>query len=133
MKFTVEPGPFLKIVELAHESFPHRKESDVVLCLAACDQRVWVKSGDTIAETEAMVWESGQCHIPRAALLNALKSHQDEIELQIEANKRCLRVGKISLSISRYCPWAVLPTSFQIFLASNLGVVHWNEAQFARA
>ena len=133
MKFAVEPGPFHRIVELVGESFAHRKGSDVVLCLAACDQWVWVKSGNTIAETEAMVWESGQCHVARASLLNALKKHQDEVHLRIEADKRCLRVREISLSVSGYCRWAVLPTSFQIFLASNLGVVHWREAQFANA
>ena len=130
MKFTVEPGPFLRTVELAGES-PDNQKPDDVICLAACEQRVWVKSGNTIAETEAMVWEAGQCYVARAGLLNALKSHRDELELRIEGDKRELRVGAVSLRVSHYSRSAVLPSSVQIFLASNLGVVHWTEPRAA--
>ncbi len=133
MKFTVDPAPFLRIVELAEERVSNRSASDVILCLAACDQRVWVECGDMIAQTEAMVWENGQCHVPRGALLNALKSHEDELELLVEGTKRGLRFGKTLLPVSHYYPWAVLPSSVHVFLASNLGMVHWNEAELARS
>jgi hypothetical protein len=133
MKFTVEPAPFLRIVELADEQSLHRMESDIVLCLGACDQRVWVKCGNTVAETEAMVWENGQCRVSRAELLKALDDHRDELELLIEGNKRGLRVGQLSLPVSRYDPCVVLPNSVQVFLASNLGMIHWSEAEVARA
>src|SRR5204862_2413113 len=61
MLFTIQTGPLIRMVELVGEGAPNRRPLDSVVRVAATRDRVCVKCGGTTAETDATVWEDGQC------------------------------------------------------------------------
>ena len=122
MKFTVEPEPFIRMVEMVGEA-QGQKRADAVLRLVACQGRVCLERNQTTAEMEAVVREDGQCTLPQAHFLRAVKTYRDEVNLTIEADGHGLRVGEFALPVSNYRPYAVAPLKFQVFLATALGFV----------
>lgn len=123
MKFTIKPGLLIKMVEMLGEWVPGHKRAGASLRLEACQGRVCVESDEKVGETEAVIWEEGQCSLSRAQLLNALKKHRGDVELTIEANEHGLHIGGFLVLVSSFSPRAVLPSTFQMFLATDLDVI----------
>ncbi len=123
MKFTIEPEPFVQMLEMLGKARPDRRRADPTVRLVACRGRVCVERAGTVAEIDAVVWEDGQCTLSRGRLLNLVKTHRLEPELTLEAHAQGLRLDGLTIPLTSYCPFAVAPGAFQIFLATDLGVV----------
>jgi hypothetical protein len=119
MKFAVEPAPFLKLVQMVGDRKAGSRRRDFVLRLVACGGRVCVERGKTVAEIDAAVWEEGQCELSRSRLTGALAHYLGQSELTLETEKLGLRVGELVVPIIHYSPQTAVPTTFQIFLASD--------------
>jgi len=123
MRFTVEPEPLIKIVSMVGEWAPGRKNAGPPLRMVASAGRVRVESRREAAEIDAAVWEDGQCTLSQAKLLAALKPYREQTDVTIQGDERGLRVGERSMSVLSYQPQTAAPKAFQIFLATDSGVV----------
>ena len=123
MRFTIEPEPLIKIVSMVGEWMPERKKADVVLSMVACAGRVRIESRNRAAEIDASVWEDGQCTLAQADLLEALKEYREETHVTIQADDHGLQVGERWMSVMRYHSRTAAPKAYQIFLATDSGVV----------
>jgi hypothetical protein len=119
MKFSIETEPFIRMVQEAHTS----NRNGGTARLIACRGRVYVEGQSTVAETEAVIAEEGQCKVSFEKLLQLLKGRRDEPMLTLQADTTWLRCGTASLPISGFSAYAVAPTRFHVHLASETGVV----------
>ncbi len=122
MKFTVQKESFTKLVAIVGER-TQSQNSDAILLLSAHESRVDVNQGDTEAETEAVVWEEGQCTVSRAKLVQVLAATPDDASVTMEVRRNSLQIGGARVPLISYNPSAVRPQRFQIFLASDSGLV----------
>lgn len=120
MKFTIETEPFIRMVQEAHIS---KAKNGGTARLIACRGRVYVEGPSTVAETEALIAEEGQCKVSFEKLMQVLKGLRDEPTLTLQADTTWLRCGTASLPISGFSAYAVAPTRFHVHLASEAGVV----------
>jgi hypothetical protein len=122
MKFTIEAGSFIRMVQMVSERVSKSKRATPILRLTACEGRACVQSAGRVAETEARIWEHGECTLRQARLLKCLKTYPRELALTIEADERGLRLDHSSMPVLSYVSRAAAPAQFQIFLASDLGL-----------
>jgi DNA polymerase III sliding clamp (beta) subunit (PCNA family) len=122
MKFTIEAGSFIRMVQMVSERVSKSKRVKPVLRLTACEGRACVQSADRVAETEARIWEQGECTLPQARLLKRLKAYPRELNLTVEADEQGLRLGHSSMPVITYASRPAAPANFQIFLASDFGL-----------
>lgn len=122
MKFTIEAGSFIRMVQLVSERVSKSKRAKPIVRLTACEGRACVQSAGRVAETEARIWEDGECTLPQARLLKSLKSYPREVDLTVEADEQGLRLGHSSMPVISYASRPAAPTKFQIFLASDFGL-----------
>ena len=122
MLFTIQTEPLIRMVEMVSEAAPKRRTSDPVVRLAASRDRVCVKCGGTAAESDAAVWEHGQCTIGRDVLLKRLKECRAHIGVSVEADRQRLCVEGISMPLLSYSASAPAPEMFQVFMATELGL-----------
>lgn len=123
MMFTVEPGPFLRTVEVVGEELSNQAKGQSTLHLGAYDTQVWVKGGGTVAETEAYVRQPGQCTVSAIKLARLLKPHAQEPRITVVANSGGLRIGKTKVRVTRYSQSPPAPESPQVFQATSAGVL----------
>ncbi len=123
MKFTIELKVFIKMVQQVGKRMPGQKKADADVRLFACAARVFVESNQTIAGTEALVFEDGQCILPRARFLGVLQTYVGKKHLTVEVDAAALRIGNFSMSHSGYRPHAEAPGEFQVFPVSDLSVL----------
>jgi hypothetical protein len=57
MKFTVEPEPLIRMVEMVGERVQSHKSADVILRIVACEGLVCIESNHTVAEM-GVIWKS---------------------------------------------------------------------------
>jgi hypothetical protein len=122
MKFTIQAGSFIRMVQMVSERVSKTKQAKPILRLTACEGRACVQSASRVAETEARIWEDGECTLPQAGLLKRLKAYPRELNLTVEADEQGLRLGRSSMPVISYVSHPPAPTKFQIFLASDFGL-----------
>ncbi len=91
--------------------------------LTACDDRLWVAHNGTAARTDAIVFEEGQCTVSTRKFLLALEPHRDGPTLMIQAGAKKMQVDRAKIPVSHYSAAATPPGRFQIFLATNHGII----------
>jgi hypothetical protein len=123
MRFTIEPEPLIKTASMVIEWMPDRKKGDLVLLMVACAGRVRLESRTRAAEIDAPVWEDGQCTLSQAKLLETLKVYRDKTKVTFQADDHGLWIGEHWMAVMSYHARAAAPKAFQIFLATDSGVV----------
>ncbi len=124
MKFTTEPEPFLRIIQILAEPKARGRRFDPEVTLIASEGQLWVEQNGTAARTEAVVREDGQCTVDGTELLQAVKLNARRSRLCFEAGTAGLRVGDSVIPVSAYCSFTAPPGSCQMFLTTDIGVVH---------
>jgi hypothetical protein len=123
MRFTVEPEPLIGIVAMVGERAPWRRNAAGDVRLSASAGQVCIESNAAVAVTDAAVSEDGQCSVSRAKLLAALKAYRGESRITLKADDLGLRMGNVSVPVTHYASRATAPAAYQIFLATESGVV----------
>ena len=123
MRFTTEPAALAKIVGMVGDWMSARRKAAATLHLVACAGGVFVDSQDTVAQIDAAVWEEGECGVSHARLTEALQRFREEANITLRADIGGLHVGDVWLPLITYRSHAEPPTAFQIFLATESGVV----------
>ncbi len=122
MKFTIKAGSFIRMVQMVSERVSQTKRAKPIVRLMACEGRACVQSAGRVAETEARIWEDGECTLPQAGLLKRLRAYPRELDVMVEADARGLRLGRSSMPVISYVARPAAPAKFQIFLASDFGL-----------
>src|SRR5258707_12351066 len=103
MLFTIQTEPLIKMLEMLGDGPSHKHSIKDVICLVADRDRVFARSGQTIAESETAVWENGQCSVSRDSLVSRLKACRNETEVTIRADHRHIYVNGLSIPLTTYC------------------------------
>jgi hypothetical protein len=122
MLLTIQTEPLIKMVEIVGEGASGRR-TNTVIRLAVEGDRVSAKCGETIAQGEAAVWESGQCTLSRDALLSRLKACRNDTEVTLQADQRRLCVNGMSIPVISYGPPTLGPEVFHVFMATEIGFI----------
>src|SRR6185295_5518055 len=102
MKFTIERGAFVKMLELVSRKSPSKKWRDKEVKLSACAARVFVEANESVAGIEALVFEDGLCFLEHKQFLKLLKSYYPKKNITIEANDRNLQLLGSTRPVSGY-------------------------------
>src|SRR5436190_14586918 len=102
------------------EGIPNHERKGAVVRLAASGDRVQVKSGKTVAECEAALWEDGQCTLLWEELVKGLRACPDQPTLTINAHGRQLSINAVRMALISYSASAPSPEVFQVFIASEM-------------
>jgi len=116
------------MVKQVGKKIPGQKRLERALRLFACQARVFVECNQTVAGTEALVLEDGQCALPRDAFLQILQTYRGKKHLTLEADERGLRIGNFSMSVSRYSASVEAPGKFQAFPVTDLQALFPHQA-----
>ncbi len=123
MRFSTQPSPLLRILEMLAENGADVARRRQHVTLIAYDDVLWVAHSGTAARMEAVVFEEGQCTVSTRKFLLALEPHRDSPALMIQAGAKKMKVDQVRIPVSRYSAAATPPSRFQIFLATNHGIV----------
>lgn len=123
MRFSTQPSPLLRILKMLAENGDGVARPKQHVTLIACDDRLWVAHNGTAARMEAIVFEEGQCTVSTRKFLLALEPHRDSLTLMIQVSAKKMQVDQVRIPVSRYSTAATPPSRFQIFLATNHGIV----------
>ncbi len=120
MKFTVDTAAFIRMLQILNESPSGGKRGDRALSVTVNRGRVMVAGSGTAAEIEAIVWQDGQCTVPRTRLMKAAKSSPQNQPLTLTLTEQGLRVGTSVLRVLPPPAVARTPQRFAFFLTTGL-------------
>jgi hypothetical protein len=123
MKFTVQPQPLTRLVEILGEGLPRGEQQEPQVRLVACQGRVCVEIEQMVAEMEAVIQEEGECSFSCQNFLRPLRAYGDAANLTIQADAQGLHLGEAAIPVSRFRARAIPPLKFQVFLATHLDSV----------
>ncbi len=123
MRFRTQPNPLLRILEMLADSAPGVLTQKQRVTLVALQDRLWMLHSGTAARMEAIIFEEGQCTVSAWRFLRALEPHRDSRSVTVDADARSLKLGQVSIPVRNYSTAAIPPARFQIFLATDLGIV----------
>lgn len=123
MKFATETETFIRVLEMLGGELSLAKGADSPLQLSACHERVSVRINGTVASVEALVWEEGQSLLSYHSLLSLLRQLRDEPNVLVQADFGGLRIQNHVLPVREFSGYTRLPDRFQIYLATDVGMV----------